>query len=62
MDRVFEPFFQVDPGRRRSFSGAGLGLAIAKEIIEREGGTLILENRPEGGLRQTISFPEAREP
>jgi signal transduction histidine kinase len=61
MDRVFEPFFQVDPGRRRNFSGAGLGLAIAREIIEREGGTLVLDNRPDGGLRQMVSFPEAQE-
>ena len=58
LGRVFEPFFQVDPSRRRSFGGAGLGLAIAREIVERYGGTIRLENRPEGGLRQTIAFPE----
>ena len=57
--QVFEPFFQVDPGRRRNFDGAGLGLAIAKEIIARQGGSVILENRTEGGLCQTIALPEA---
>jgi signal transduction histidine kinase len=57
MDRVFEPFFQVDPARRRHIPGAGLGLAIAKEIVEREGGTITLANRSDGGLRQTVTFP-----
>src|SRR6202049_1304894 len=45
MSRVFEPFFRVDPGRRKSGPGAGLGLAIAKEIVERHGGKLTLQNR-----------------
>lgn len=57
MDRVFEPFFRVDEGRRQFFPGAGLGLAIAREIIVRNGGELMIENRAEGGLRQTIRFP-----
>ncbi len=56
LDRVFEPFFRVDPGRRKSFSGAGLGLAIAKEIIDRQGDTIIIENRRRRGLLQKIVF------
>ncbi|TPW28897.1 HAMP domain-containing protein [Martelella alba] len=54
---VFEPFFRVDMARRKTLPGAGLGLAIAKEIIERFGGTITIENRLSGGLRQTVSFP-----
>jgi signal transduction histidine kinase len=54
---VFEPFFRVDPARRKSAPGAGLGLAIAKEIVERHGGKLTLQNRTPKGLRQTIIFP-----
>lgn len=54
--KAFEPFFRVDPGRRQSVPGAGLGLAIAKEIIERYGGTIRLENRQGGGLLQTVVF------
>jgi signal transduction histidine kinase len=54
---VFEPFFRVDPARRKSGPGAGLGLAIAKEIVERQGGKLTLQNRSPKGLRQTIIFP-----
>jgi signal transduction histidine kinase len=57
LSRVFEPFFRVDPARRKSGSGAGLGLAIAKEIVERHGGKLTLQNRSPNGLRQRIVFP-----
>jgi signal transduction histidine kinase len=57
MSRVFEPFFRVDPARRKAGLGAGLGLAIAKEIVERHGGKLTLQNRSPKGLRQEISFP-----
>lgn len=57
MPRVFEPFFRVDPARRKSGPGAGLGLAIAKEIVERHGGKLTLQNRSPKGLRQKIIFP-----
>ena len=53
---MFEPFFRADPGRSRTIEGAGLGLAIAKEIVERFGGTIVIENRPEGGLRQTVTL------
>jgi len=56
LSSVFEPFFRVDPARRKHIPGAGLGLAIAKEIVERQEGTLMIENRKSGGLRQTLSF------
>ncbi|PBC19703.1 MULTISPECIES: ATP-binding protein [unclassified Mesorhizobium] len=56
INKAFEPFFRVDPGRQQFIPGAGLGLAIAKEIIERYGGTVTLENRKGGGLTQTVVF------
>ena len=56
--RAFEPFFRVDAARS-STAGAGLGLAIAKEIIDRNRGTLILANGVGGGLIQTIEVPAA---
>ena len=55
--RVFEPFFRVDPSRRQAIPGAGLGLAIAKEIIERNGGTITVSNGGRRGLIQTIRLP-----
>nr|WP_255607870.1 ATP-binding protein [Ancylobacter sp. Lp-2] len=59
MGQVFEPFFRVDPARGAEIPGAGLGLAIAREIAIGNGGRLILQNRPEGGLVQHLSFPAA---
>lgn len=56
MESAFEPFFRVDPARRQAIPGAGLGLAIAKEIVERQGGRLMIENRQPHGLRQVLSF------
>lgn len=57
--QVFEPFFRVDIGRRKSLPGAGLGLAIAKEIIERFGGTIAVANREPKGLMQKVTLPLA---
>lgn len=57
--QVFEPFFRVDMARRKTLPGAGLGLVIAKEIIERFGGTIAIANREPRGLIQTIALPLA---
>jgi len=56
MGQMFEPFFRVDPARGKPTKGAGLGLAIAKDIIQRFGGTIEIHNRPEGGLRQVLTL------
>lgn len=39
-DRLFEPFFRLDAARSSATGGAGLGLAIAKEIVELHGGSI----------------------
>lgn len=59
LGQVFEPFFRADPARRQDIRGAGLGLTIAREIIQRAGGTVSISNRAEGGLRQVIELPQA---
>ena len=61
LDRVFEPFFRVDPARS-TLPGAGLGLAIAREIIVNNGGSLALVNLAAGGLEQRLTLPAARGP
>ena len=55
--RVFEPFYRIEESRSRETGGVGLGLAIARSIIQAHGGELALSNRPKGGLRVKISLP-----
>ncbi len=55
--RVFLPFYRLEGSRSQETGGIGLGLAIAQSLIERNGGTLILQNRPSGGLRAQIVLP-----
>jgi signal transduction histidine kinase len=55
--RVFQPFYRVEGSRSRETGGVGLGLAIAKSLIERHQGALTLSNRPSGGLRARIVLP-----
>lgn len=55
--RVFEPFYRRDVSRNRSTEGAGLGLAIAKTIIVRQGGRISLSDGPGGGLVVSILLP-----
>ncbi|MBJ2149550.1 ATP-binding protein [Paracoccus sp. IB05] len=57
IDRVFEPFFRVDPGRQKVQPGAGPGLAIAFEILSRFGGAIAIRNRMGGGMEQEITLP-----
>lgn len=52
-DQLFEPFFSTKT------EGTGMGLAIARSIIEAHGGTLSAKNGPEGGAVFTICLPEA---
>lgn len=56
LDQVFEPFFRIDIARQKSFPGAGLGMAIAREIVTRFDGEIIVRNRQPKGLEQVVSF------
>ncbi len=58
LKRVLEPFYRVEDSRNRETGGVGLGLAIARSIVEAHGGALTLTNRPEGGLRATVALPK----
>lgn len=54
---VLEPFVRLEDSRNSETGGVGLGLAIAKTNIEADGGTLLLRNRPEGGLSAIVRLP-----
>jgi signal transduction histidine kinase len=57
LPRLFEPMFRGDGSRNSATGGAGLGLAIARHLIEAHGGTLVAENPPAGGARFTATLP-----
>ena len=54
---LVEPFARGEQSRNRATGGAGLGLSIAREIAEGEGGVLTLGNRAGGGLDAVIALP-----
>ncbi len=60
LEAVFQPFFRVESSRNRHTGGAGLGLYIARDLLQRQGGRLALSNRPQGGLRAEVSLPLTR--
>jgi len=57
MDKVFDPFYRVEPSRNPMTGGIGLGLSIAQSVIHAHGGELTLTNRQEGGLSVIVRLP-----
>lgn len=56
IERVFEPFFQVQAGTTREYPGVGLGLAIARDFARAMGGDIRLESTPGKGSAVTIEL------
>ena len=57
MERLFERLFRVESSRNRSTGGAGLGLAICRNIVEAHQGTIKAQSSPLGGLWIQITLP-----
>ncbi|MDB8541008.1 HAMP domain-containing sensor histidine kinase [Turicibacter sanguinis] len=56
-EHIFNAFYCVDPSRSRKFGGAGLGLAITKDVIERHQGTIEYLPNPDGGSIFKVILP-----
>ncbi|MEU8180929.1 ATP-binding protein [Micromonospora sp. NPDC049044] len=62
-ERVFDRFTRLDDGRARDEGGAGLGLAIVRELVRRAGGSITLSDAPhEPGLRVCLLLPAVPAP
>lgn len=59
-ERIFERFVRLDDARARDEGGAGLGLALARDLALRHGGTLTAGERPGGGARFVLRLPLSR--
>ncbi len=57
-EEVFTPFYRLETSRNRETGGTGLGLSVARTIIRRHGGDIVLDDAPSGGLRARVTLPE----
>ncbi len=57
-EMIFEPFRQLESGKRRRSGGSGLGLAIVKDLVTLHGGTIRVDEPPGGGARFTVRLPQ----
>ena len=56
-DEAFERFHQLDGAATRKMGGTGLGLHIARELVRLHGGSLTVDDAPEGGALFVVEFP-----
>lgn len=60
LGRVFRPFFRADKSRTKATGGLGLGLALAKRIVDAHDGTIEIDSRPGEGTRVRVALPATR--
>ncbi|CAN5809914.1 ATP-binding protein [soil metagenome] len=54
---LFDPYVRLEHGRHQNSNGMGLGLGIARDIVQAHGGTLLIRNHAQGGLHVSIILP-----
>ena len=57
LDRIFERFYRVDKARTREMGGTGLGLSIAKEVLDKNGGSIDIKSQVNKGTEVVIKIP-----
>lgn len=57
LEAVFAPYVRLETSRSLNTGGHGLGLSIARSIVLEHGGSIVLANISEGGLRASVSLP-----
>ena len=57
LNRIYERFYRVDKSRTRQMGGTGLGLSIAKEILDKNGGTIDIKSKIGEGTEVVIKIP-----
>jgi signal transduction histidine kinase len=58
MEKIFDAFYQVDGSSTREYGGAGLGLAIAKNLVEAHHGRIRVESKPNQGSTFFVTLPQ----
>ena len=61
LNRIFERFYRVDKSRTREMGGSGLGLSIAKEILDKNGGSIDIKSKVGEGTEVVIRIPTKQE-